>query len=107
MAFTKPATDREPMLAAVAYILTWITGIIIFLVADKKEKYARAHALQAIGVGAAIWIVSIIIGLLKISILSSLVWIASILAIIFLAYKAFKVESVEIPVISDFAEKNA
>lgn len=42
--------------AAVAYILTWITGLIIFLIADKNDRFVRFHAMQAIILGIALFV---------------------------------------------------
>ncbi|HLE47075.1 MAG TPA: hypothetical protein VI818_02165, partial [Candidatus Thermoplasmatota archaeon] len=44
------SADQKTM-AAVAYILTWITGLIVLKTAKKEEKFKRWHAIQAIGLG--------------------------------------------------------
>ncbi len=107
------AQDNERVLAAVAYILTWITGLIIFLVADKGAKDARWHAIQAIGLGIALvvlgailQVLGLLLGLLA-SGLSALVWLAAIILIIILAVKAYKGERIRLPVIAGFADKYA
>lgn len=95
------------MLAAVAYILTFITGIIIYLVA-KEDKYARWHAIQAIGFGIFALVVSIVLDFLPFMGFLSMLWsLAVIVGIIFLAVKAYQGEKVRLPVIADFADKNA
>lgn len=93
--------------AAVAYILTWLTGLIIFFVADKNDKYARWHAIQAIGLGIALVIVSIVLNFLPVPFLSTIFWVAALVLIIFLAIKAHKGETIRLPLIADFADKNA
>ncbi len=35
-------SDRSKVLAAVAYILTWLTGLIIYLVADPAPATIKA-----------------------------------------------------------------
>ncbi len=105
--------DKERTLAAVAYILTWITGLIIFLVADKDAKYARWHAIQAIGLGVAVFVLAIILNILGFVLgsiaflLSSLLWLATIVLIIILAIKAYQGNQLRLPVLADFADKNS
>lgn len=99
--------DGDRTLAAVAYILTWITGLIIFFIAKKEDKYARWHAIQAIGYGIATTIVSIIVGILGVPFLGTIVWILIIVGVVVLAVKAYQGEKVRLPVIADMADKNA
>lgn len=107
------ATSDDTALAAVAYILTWLTGLIIFLVADKEDTYTRYHALQAIGFGVAVVIVSFllqIIGFASPGILFptfGLLGVAVIVAIILMAVKAYQGSKFRLPLIADIAEKNA
>ena len=100
-----PEGDRT--LAAVAYILTWVTGLIIFFIAKKEDKYARWHAIQAIGFGIAATVVSIVVSLLRIPFLGMIVWLLVIVGIIVLAMKAYQGEKIRLPVIADMADKNA
>ena len=93
-------------LAAVAYILTWLTGLIIFLVA-KNDKYARWHAIQAIGLGIAAFVVSFVIGLVGLGVLSFMWWVLVIVAIIWLAVKAYQGEKIRLPLLADWADKAA
>lgn len=62
-----PADERP--LAALAYLFTWLTGAVVFLVAKKDQRYLRWNALQAIGLGVA----GVILGFLG-SILSAIVF---------------------------------
>lgn len=102
---TKAEGDRT--LAAVAYILTWITGLIIFFIAKKEDKYARWHAIQAIGYGIAATVISIIVGFLPVPYLGTIVWILIIVGIVVLAMKAYQGEKMRLPVIAEMADKNA
>ncbi len=105
--------DKERTLAAVAYILTWITGLIIYLIADKDAKYARWHAIQAIGLGIAVFVLGILLNILGFLLgsvaflLSSLLWLGTIVLIIILAIKAYQGTQVRLPVLADFADKKA
>ena len=99
-------------LAAVSYVLTWLTGLIIFFVAPKEDKYARWHAIQAIGLGVALVVVAIVVNILSfivpfLGFLMMLVWLGVIVLVIIMAVKAYKGEKVRLPVIADMADKNA
>lgn len=117
----------DKTLAAVAYILTWLTGIIVYVISDDDDKYARWHAIQAIGLGVVLiifwFIISAISGALAFGaasggvagtgaflgfgLLIPIFWLISLLAILFLAYKAYKGEKVRIPVVADLADDHA
>ncbi len=102
-------SDRSKVLAAVAYILTWLTGLIIYLVADKNDKYARYHAVQAIVFGVAVMVIGFVIGFIPIIgwILSPIYWLLVLIAIIVFAVKAYKGEKFKLPIAGDIAEKNS
>ena len=118
---TPPATDDEKALAAVAYILTWVTGLIIFLVAKKDQHYVRWNALQAIGLGIVATLAGIVLGILGsilalggggggflfTGILGQLLWLAVLVLVILLAVKAYQGSPVRLPAIAGFADKNA
>lgn len=101
--------DNSKVLAAVAYVLTWVTGLIIYLVANKNDKYARYHAMQSIVFGIAATIIGIILGFIPIIgwILSPIYSILVIVAIIIFAVKAYNGEKFKLPVAGDIAEKNS
>lgn len=99
-------------LAAVAYILTFVTGLIIYFIAPKDDKYARWHAIQAIGLGVAWIVLSIIISILDailpfFGLLSTLLWLAVVIVIVILAVKAYQGQKIRLPIIADMADKNA
>lgn len=96
----------DTTLAAVAYILSVITGIIVYIVADDDDTYARFHGLQAIGYGIVMWVIGAILGF----ILAPLAWGWTILywiGVIILAVKAYQGESIRLPVIADIADDHA
>ncbi len=101
--------DNSKVLAAVAYILTWLTGLIIYLVADKNDKYARYHAVQAIVFGVAVMVIGFVLGFIPIIgwILSPIYWLLVLIAIIVFAVKAYKGEKFKLPIAGDIAEKNS
>lgn len=116
------ADDNQKTLAAVAYILTWLTGLIIFFVAKKEQKYARWNAVQAIGLGVVAVVLAIVLNILGtmaafggagmagfglVGLLSGLLWLGMIVLIIILAIKAYQATPVRLPVLADLADKYA
>ena len=57
----KSSTGLDANVAALlSYILTWLTGLIFFLI-EKESRFVRFHAMQAILLGVSffvIWIVT-------------------------------------------------
>jgi uncharacterized membrane protein len=107
--------------AALSYLLWFVTGII-FLVLEpyKSDKFVRFHAFQAIGFSVValvleiVWNMIMSIGFLSFGLLFALVglvsfviWLAIVVFWIFLMYKAYNNETYRIPVIGDWASKQA
>jgi uncharacterized membrane protein len=105
--------------AALAYFV--ITGII-FLVVDpyKKDKFVRFHSFQAIALWVAVVIVQVVwhmfmsIGFFSLgfffvifSLVGSVIWLAIFVYWLFLMYKAYSHETYRIPVIGEWALKQA
>jgi uncharacterized membrane protein len=122
-AATPTATEDEKTLSAVSYILTWLTGLIIFFVAKKDQRYARWNAIQAIGLGVAGFALAIIFNVLWVAfafggatgfaigsifaMLSWPVWIALIVLVIVCAVKAYQGSPIRLPLIAPIADRNA
>jgi len=106
--------------AALSYLVGFITGII-FLVLEpyKNDRFVRFHAFQSIfysvtftifwylwssliWFGLAGWALMGLLGLL-----TSLIGLAAFLFWLFLMYKAYNNEKFKIPVLGDFAERQA
>jgi uncharacterized membrane protein len=107
--------------AALSYLVGFITGII-FLVVDpyKNDKFVRFHAFQSIGFSVVIVILEIVwsmivsVGLLSLgflfaifSLVGFVLWLAIIVFWLFLMYKAYNNETYMIPVIGEWASKQA
>jgi uncharacterized membrane protein len=107
--------------AALCYLLWFVTGII-FLVLEpyKNDKFVRFHAFQAIAVSVValileiVWNMFVSIGFLSFGFLFALVgligfviWLAIVVYWIFLMYKAYNNEAYKIPVIGEWASKQA
>lgn len=83
----------------VAYVLSWITGIVVFLTAKPSEKRLRFNGLQAVFlgiVGFILYFVPLVGGILAL-----LIWILGIVA----GVRAYQDQDMVIPVIGDFAKK--
>jgi len=114
------SSGMQPNLAAaLAYVLTIITGIIFYVI-EKENKYVRFHAMQAILFGAAWIILWIVLGIVMtaLSFVPVLGWIIAAVVYLalglggfilwlFLMYKAYQGEKFKLPIVGDMAEKNA
>ncbi len=114
------SSGLQPNLAAaLAYVLTIITGIIFFVI-EKENKYVRFHAMQAILFGAAWIILGIGLSILSAAIafvpfvggiITVLIYLAlglgGFILWLLLMYKAYQGERFKLPVVGDVAEKNA
>ena len=56
------ASDRN-IVAALSYVLGFITGIVILLV-EKDDKFIRFHAMQSITVTGSLFLLNIALGLI-------------------------------------------
>jgi len=94
----KATAQGDTTLALVAYILSWLTGIIVFLIA--KDRLAKFHGMQALILG--------LIGLVC-SFIPFVGWIASVLIWIYGIYVAVvyanKGVMYKIPYIGEYADK--
>lgn len=100
------------VLAAVAYLFTILSGVIVYLMS--KEKFDRFHAVQAIFLGLAyvvVWIVEMallfvpVLGWAILAILTPLTWLVLIVAVLFSMWKAYNGEWYKLPIIGNLAEK--
>jgi uncharacterized membrane protein len=84
-------------MAALAYVFSPLVPIIFLLMEDKKNRpFIKAHNAQALAVGILFYIlVTITFGI------GFILW----LILLYFAYKAYKGEYINIPVISDFVKK--
>lgn len=116
---TSSSGIQPNLAAALAYLLTVITGIIFFVI-EKENKYVRFHAMQAILFGAAWIVLWIVLGIISTAlwfvpvigwIINALVYLAlglgGFILWLFLMYKAYQGERFKLPIVGDIAEKNA
>ena len=121
----KSSTGLDENVAALLSYITWIPGLIFFLI-EKDSRLVRFHAMQSIllnvaaaVLGIGLWIVwvvlAIIVGQISgalasiISLLLGLLifvfYIAILLAVILCLVKAYQKQYFKLPVIGNFAEK--
>ena len=104
-------SDDEKMKGALAYVLGFITGIIVLLIGG-DSKFLKFHAWQSIigsiAIGIVYFIISVIIsaitlgfGALCMPFLGLIVWIYFLYG----AYMVYSGKDFKIPVIADFVEK--
>ena len=115
----------DNIMGAIAYLLGWLTGLIMYLMYKDKSKFVTFHGMQSIilsvveiavfmAVAIVIWIVGIIlavvtmgIGMIVIPLGLLLIFVVYIAVTVFLMYKAYKGEKYKLPYIGDMAEKYA
>jgi len=110
----KPAKGAgdDKIMFLVAYIFTWLTGLIIYFTKGKEDDELRFHAVQAIGIGIAqmcVMVVGFALFFLIITpILAMLVNICLWGYGIYIGYTAYsKGERIMMPFIGEYAEKYA
>lgn len=111
----------EPNIAAVLGYFFWILAIVWLVVEPfKNDRFVRFHAFQTLGLVVAAIALSIGVTILSI-VLAFIPYIGAVIALllwpvlglgmfalwIFLMYKAYNKEMWKLPVIGDFAEKQA
>ncbi len=96
-------TSDDKLWALLAYLFTPIMPIILMLIEDKKDRpFLKAHYMQALVWGI---IVGVLSALLSIIFVGFCIGLAGIVLNIIWGIKAYNGEYVEIPVITDFVEK--
>lgn len=91
------------------YLLTWLSGIIVYVLYGSKNKDLRFHSIQAILLGVIISVIGIIPLILPFNsrIFS---WIVDLVVLIlwlyglYVGYKAYKGVDISMPVIGDLAK---
>ena len=107
MAEKKTTTaQNQNMLGAVAYLLGFVTGIILLLV-EKDNKFVRFHAMQSTIVFGGLFIANIVLGFIPLlNILTGLVFfLVSVVLWILLMVKAYQGELYKLPYIGKIAEE--
>lgn len=90
--------EDQNLKAALAYLLGFVTGIF-FLMTEKENEFIRFHARQSIIVFGILFV------LYFVPLVNFFVIPISLLAWLFLMYKAYSGEKYKLPYIGGFAEK--
>jgi uncharacterized membrane protein len=97
----------ENVASGLSYVLTWVTGLIFFLI-DKRPE-VRFHAMQSIAFGV-IWTLVGVVGPRlpgPLDLLFSLLWVVFLIGWVVLLVQGFQGKHFKLPVIGDFAEQQA
>ena len=97
----------ENVASGLSYVLTWLTGLIFFLV-DKRPE-VRFHAMQSIAYGVLWTLIAVVRPYLPgpIGALLGIVLFAFFIGWIVLMIQGFQGKHFKLPVIGDFAEQQA
>jgi uncharacterized membrane protein len=96
------AKNNENIMGAVAYLVFFVSGIILLLT-EKSSKSVRFHAMQSTIWFGGLFILTLI-PLVNI-VLSFIIVPVVFISWLFLMWKAFSGEMYKLPYIGDFAEK--
>ncbi len=95
--------EKGNILYIITYLLTWITGIIIYVTEGQKDKRLKFHALQAIFLGITAIVLDLILFFVPFvgPFLAFLIWVYGM----YIGYKAYTGEDVKAPVLGDYAAR--
>ncbi len=95
--------EKGNIIYIVTYILTWLTGLIIYLTEGQKNNRVKFHALQAIFLGVTAIVLDMILFFVPYlgPLLAFLIWVYGM----YLAVKAYNGEDIKAPVLGDYAAK--
>lgn len=97
---------NQNMMGAVAYLLGFITGIVLLLT-EKENKFIRFHAMQSTILFGGLFVIGIVLGFipllgwavgLLLSVAEFILWIVCMI-------KAYQGEMFKLPVVGDMAEQ--
>lgn len=106
MAEKEGESQNQNLMAALSYLLGFITGII-FLLLEKKNKFIRFHAMQSTLTFAGLFVINIVLGYIPILgwAVSLILFPISLILWIVLMIKAFQGEYFKLPYVGEIAEK--
>jgi uncharacterized membrane protein len=95
-------TSNDKVWAGLAYVFPVIVPLIIMLMDDIKERpFVKAHHMQALVWGVALYIISAVLSFtVVLACLSFVFYLVSV----YWGYKAYQGETFDIPVITDFVK---
>ncbi|MCD1293670.1 hypothetical protein CUJ83_01505 [Methanocella sp. CWC-04] len=94
--------EDERLKGALAYVLTWLTGIIILIIAG-DSRFLKFHAMQSIVFGIIVTVLAMVLSVICIgAIIGLLGWLYSLYG----AYVVYTGREFRIPYIADFVENS-
>ncbi len=111
MSETKSSTGMEQNIASLlCYVFGFVTGIVFILI-EKDNKVVRFHAFQSLFTSLPLFILyyvlAIVLGGILPGIVFTLIYLALLGLMIFLAVKAFQNQMIKLPIVGDLAAKQA
>ncbi len=99
---TTAPTDDDKLWALLAYIFTPIIPIILLLLEGKKDRpFIKAHNMQALVLGVALWVINFVLSFVLIGLCTSILTIG---LCIYYGVRAYKGEIFEIPVVTNLVK---
>ena len=98
-------SNERRLLLVFAYLLTWLSGVIVFVINGDRDQNLRFHSLQAIFLGifiTIIWIGSFLL-IPSVRIIDYLVVFLLYLYGLYVGIQAYSGRSISIPVIGKLA----
>jgi uncharacterized membrane protein len=105
----KTSTGMKPNVAGLlCYLFGWISGLI-FLLIEKESKFVRFHAIQSIAASVVFFVVYLILWFIPVIgwIINIFLAIGMFILWIMLMYKAYQGKKLKLPIVGNFAEKQA
>lgn len=98
-------SSNAKLIALLGWIFAPFGIIAIFLDDYKNDMWVRSHVIQAAAVAVVLWIVNVILGVtIILGLLTPIVWLLVFIYQILMGLKAYKGDSVEVPVIYGFVK---
>ncbi len=95
-------TSDDKLWAALAYVFTPLTPIILLLIEDKKNRpFIKSHNVQALVWGVVFYL---IVSITSPFLIGLCLWPLGLILQLVWAYRAYQGESVKIPVITDLVK---
>ena len=98
-------SNQSNLVALLCYLGMWLTGII-FLIAEKKDRFIRFHAWQSIITFGGLTIIEFIFAPL-VPIIGVLVTILMLVLWFILMIRAYQGQAYKLPLVGDWAESQA
>jgi len=100
------STGLDPNLAGLLCYLLGLITAIVFIIIEKENRYVRFHAFQSLAVFGALFVLSLVAGIIPVvgTLVSILLAPVGLILWILLMVKAYQGERFKIPVAGDWAE---